>query len=308
MSPDAGVLDGLRLNFSPSGLLALNITLALIMFGVALDLRLADFREALRRPRHLLLGALAQLALLPALSFGLVLLLEPAPSLALGMILVAACPGGNTSNFMSHYAGGDTASSIGLTAISTVSAVALTPLHLSLWGGLYAPAAPLLTAVALDPLDMAGTIGLILLAPLAAGMALTARRPTWAARLRTPMRRFSLLAFGGFVVAALGANFGYFLEYIHVVFGLVLLHNTLAFALGWLVGGLGGATEAGRRTLTIEVGIQNSGLGLILCFDFFDGLGGMAFVLAWWGVWHLIAGLFLATRWSRRPLRAATMS
>lgn len=299
---EALVLDGLKLQFGTGGLVVLNITLALIMFGVALDLRMSDFREALTRPRHLVLGVVAQLLLLPVLTFGLVLLLDPTPSVALGMIMVAACPGGNTSNFLSHFARGDTATSVALTGISSSAAVVLTPIHLALWGGLYAPATPLLRSVALDPAGMGLRIVLILLLPLALGMLLTHRHPEWAARLRTPMRRFSLLAFGGFVVAALGANFGFFLDYIHIVFGVVLLHNSLAFGLGWLVGWLGRARPDGRRTLTIEVGIQNTGLGLVLAFDFFEGLGGMTFILAWWGIWHLIAGLAIAGRWSRRPI------
>lgn len=302
---DALILDSLRLNFDAASLLALNITLALITFGVALDLRVADFREALTRPRHLVLGMLAQLVLLPAMSFGLILLIEPTPSMALGMIMVAACPGGPTSNFLSHYARGDTATSVALTGVSSSLALVLTPLHLAFWGGLYAPAAPLLREVALDPARMGLTIALILIVPLALGMLLTARKPGWSARLRTPMRRFSLLAFAGFIVAALAGNFGFFLDYIHVVFAVVLLHNTLAFALGWLVGRVGRARVDGQRTLTIEVGIQNTGLGLVLAFDFFAGLGGMTFILAWWGIWHLIAGLGIATFWSRRPHDAA---
>ena len=205
---------------------------------------------------------------------------------------------------MTHFARGDTATSVALTGISSSLSVFLTPFHLAFWGGLYAPATPLLRSVALDPARMGLTIALILIVPLTLGMLLTARRPDWATRLRTPMRRFSIVAFGGFVVAALGANFGYFLDYIHVVFGVVLLHNSLAFSMGWLVGRVGRARPDGQRTLTIEVGIQNTGLGLVLAFDFFDGLGGMSFILAWWGIWHLIAGLGIATFWSRRSIPA----
>lgn len=308
MGPEAAVLDEVRLNFGSGGLVVLNITLALIMFGVALDLRPTDFRAALTRPRHLLLGLLAQLVLLPVLSFALVLIIEPTPSIALGMIMLAACPGGNTSNFFSHFARGDTATSIALTGISSVAAMVLTPIHLAFWGGLYAPAGPLLREVALDPVQVGLTIALILVLPLAGGMLLTARRPAWATRLRTPMRRFSVGAFALFIVAALGANFDAFLDYMHLVFGLVLLHNTLAFGMGWLVGWIGRARPDGRRTLTLEVGIQNTGLGLVLAFDFFDGLGGMAFILAWWGIWHLIVGLVMSTVWSRRPIDGAPAS
>lgn len=303
---EAAILDTIRLDFSAAGLWVLNLTLALVMFGVALDLRLADFRRALRAPRAVIAGVVGQWLLLPALSYGLIVLLQPAPSLALGMIMVAACPGGNTSNFLAHLARGETPVSIALTTLSTLGAVITTPFHLAFWGSRYAPTAPLLRAVDLDVLDLAATIGLILILPLALGMVLTARRPALAARLRVPMRRLSIGAFALFIVAALGKNFGHFLAHIHLVFGLVALHNGLAFALGWLTGRAFGVSDAARRTLTIEVGIQNTGLGLVLTFDFFAGLGGMAFVLAWWGVWHLIVGFGLATRWARRPISAAS--
>lgn len=296
----ADVLDQIRLDFNPASLWILNITLGLVMFGVALDLRLDDFRRALAAPRGVVLGVIGQWIALPLLSFGLIHLIEPGGSIALGMIMVAACPGGNTSNFLTHYARGDTPTSISLTALSTLGAVVTTPFHVAFWGSRYAPAAELLHDIELDPLRLALTIALLLVLPLALGMWLTARRPALAARLRTPMRRFSIAAFALFILAALAANIDHFLGYIHLVFALVALHNGLAFALGWLTGRLGRATPATRRTLTIEIGIQNTGLGLILCFDFFAGLGGMAFILAWWGIWHLIVGLALATWWSRR--------
>lgn len=302
---DAAILDGIRLDFSAGGLWVLNLTLALVMFGVALDLRLVDFRRALAAPRAVLAGVVGQWLLLPVLTWGLIVLLQPAPSLALGMIMIAACPGGNMSNFLAHYARGETPVSIALTAISTFAAVVTTPFHLAFWGSRYAPATPLLHSVDLDVVDLASTIGLILILPLALGMAVATHRPALAARLRAPMRRLSLAAFALFIVAALGKNFGHFLDHIHLVFGLVALHNGLAFALGWLTGRAFGVDDAARRTLTIEVGIQNTGLGLVLTFDFFGGLGGMAFVLAWWGIWHLVVGFALAARWARRPPKTA---
>lgn len=298
---DAAILDGVRLDFSAGGLWVINLTLALVMFGVALDLRLADFRRALTAPRAVIAGVVGQWLLLPALTYGLIVLLQPTPSLALGMIMIAACPGGNMSNFLAHYARGETPVSIALTALSTLAAVVTTPFHLAFWGSRYAPARPLLHTVDLDVIDLATTIGLILILPLALGMAVATHRPALAARLRAPMRRLSIAAFALFVAAALGKNFGHFLDHIHLVFGLVALHNGLAFALGWVTGRVFGVGDAARRTLTIEVGIQNTGLGLVLTFDFFGGLGGMAFVLAWWGIWHLFVGFALAARWARRP-------
>ncbi|MCA9541499.1 MAG: bile acid:sodium symporter family protein [Myxococcales bacterium] len=274
------------------------------MFGIALDLRLADFREALRRPKAVIVGVIGQMLLLPALSFLLIYLIKPAPSVALGMLLVAACPGGNISNFIAYLARADVAVSIALTAISTLFAAVTTPFHLAFWGGLNESTAPLLREVALDPVSLAAMIALILVGPLLVGMTVAARLPAVAGRLKRPMRWFSILAFATFIAVALANNFDYFLEYVGVIFGVVALHNSAAFLLGYVLARVTRVPEPARRTLTIEVGIQNTGLALILIFTFFDGLGGMAFIAAWWGVWHIIAGLSIAFLWSRRAAKA----
>src|SRR5690554_8165087 len=117
------VLDQIVLNFSQQGLLALNIVIALIMFGVALDIRWRHFIDLLKNPKSVIVGAVSQFLLLPALTFLLVLVVKPTPTVALGMILVSACPGGNISNFMSYLAKGNTALSVSLTAVSTSLAV-----------------------------------------------------------------------------------------------------------------------------------------------------------------------------------------
>ena len=104
-----------------------------------------------------------------------------------------------------------------------------------------------------------------------------------------------------FVLAALQANWEYFIRYVGMVVGVVFVHNASALATGYGLGFVSGLPEPDRRAVSIECGIQNSGLGLILIFNFFDGLGGMAVVAAWWGIWHIVAGLSLATFWSRRP-------
>ena len=134
-------------------------------------------------------------------------------------------------------------------------------------------------------------------------MTLAARRPDLAQRLRKPFKIGSLVAFGGFVAAALGANWTYFLHYIGLVAVVVFLHNATALALGYGMARLARLPRYDARAISIEVGIQNSGLGLTLIFTFFGGLGGMAIVAAWWGVWHIVAGLSLAWVWSRRPVR-----
>jgi BASS family bile acid:Na+ symporter len=293
-------IDAVRLNFNPQSLALLNIILGLVMFGVALDLKLSDFRGVLSLPRATLIGMLGQFVLLPAFTFALVLAIRPAPSIALGMILVAACPGGNVSNFLTHYARGNTPLSVTMTALSTLAAIVMTPFNLSFWGGLHPGASQIMREVSLDPLEMVVAVLLLLGVPMALGLLVSHRLPRVAGRMRKPMRWFSLGVFGLFVVGALAANWRYFLDYVGFVVFAVFLHNGVALLTGYWAARLAGLPERDRRAVSIEVGIQNSGLGLILIFNFFDGLGGMAIVTAWWGVWHLISGLTVATIWSRR--------
>jgi len=294
------LLQNLQLDFNPASLIALNVVLALVMYGVALDLEIEDFKRVLLEPKAVIIGLSAQLVVLPALTWGLTMLVDPAPSLALGMILVAACPGGNMSNFFTHYAKGNAELSITMTSIVTVSAVVVTPFNIAFWGSLNPATAEILREVHLDPVRMFTIVGLILLVPIMAGIATRRYKPEWADRLLKPFKLGSLVVFAAFVVIALAKNFEQFVAYIDRVFLLVMLHNGLAFLAGWSIGGLSGMTESDRRALTIEVGIQNSGLGLVLVFNFFGGQGGMALVAAWWGVWHLLAGLTVGTYWTQR--------
>ena len=294
-------IDLIRLNFNPQTLLLLNFVLGFVMFGVSLELKPADFREALRTPRALVIGLLGHHLVFPAFTFLLVLLLEPRPSIALGMILVSSCPAGNISNFLTHFARGNTALSVSISTLSTLTAIVMTPLNIAFWGGLYGPAQPLLRQVAVNPLEMFLHVMLLLGLPLAAGLFVTRRWPRFSARVQKPMKIFSLAFFLIFVLAALGANWQYFMLYVGMVVGVVFLHNASALLTGYGLAYGAGLPERDRRAVAIECGIQNSGLGLILIFNFFDGLGGMAVITAWWGIWHIVAGLTVATYWSRRP-------
>nr|WP_255216014.1 bile acid:sodium symporter family protein [Pseudenhygromyxa sp. WMMC2535] len=295
--------------FDANVLFVLEIILGFVMFGVALDLELDDFRHLLRSPKAPLVGLLCQFLLLPALTWalsrGLLAIGLIPPSMALGMILVAACPGGNMSNFLTHLAGGRTTTSIGMTAVSTAAAVVMTPLNIGLWGGLSPDTAAILTEVALEPIDMLRSVTLILGVPLVAGVFVSTRLPALAAKLHPPFKWLSLLFFVSFVFMAIHANFDAFVTYLPAVFVPVAIMNALALALGWSSAWLIGLDGPDRRAVSIEVGIQNSGLGLVLIFGFFEGLGGLALIAAWWGVWHIIAGLSLAGLWTRHDRRAA---
>lgn len=292
-------LDAVVLNFSPTSLTVLNAVLAVVMFSIAIDLSMADFRRLVQAPRALLTGLVSQFLLLPAVTFGLILLTTPQPSIALGLILVAACPGGNISNYITHRAGGNAALSVSMTAFATVGAILMTPINIAFWGALYAPTRTILEATAIDPISVAITVGLMLVLPLVLGVSLNALRPDLTARLRRPFQNVSMAIFIAFIVLALASNWAYFLQFAGLVAVLVMLHNALALATGFGIASAMKLSPFDRRAITIETGIQNSGLGLILIFGFFGGLGGMAVVAAFWGIWHAITGLGLAALMNR---------
>ncbi|MGD9280962.1 MAG: bile acid:sodium symporter family protein [Desulfobacterales bacterium] len=301
---DLAAIDQAQLNFNPQGLFIINAAIGLMMLGVALELKLDDFKRILVAPKAPLIGLAAQFILLPAFTFLLTLIINPPASIALGMILVAACPGGNLSNIMTYLARGNCAISVSMTAVSTVAAIVMTPLNLALWGSLNPHTAAILRKVSLSPLDVFVTVFVILGIPMSIGLLISRLFPALAARVRKPFKIFSLVFFIGIVAAALAVNWQNFLNYVGLVFIGVLIHNALALNLGYWSGRVCGLPEFDNRAVSIEVGIQNSGLGLVLVFNFFDGLGGMAILVAWWGIWHIIAGLVAAFIFSRRPLPA----
>ena len=293
-------IDQVHLHFSPTSLGMLNVVLGLVMFGVALELKVDDFRNALKTPRALALGLIGHHLLFPAMTYVLVTLIQPTPSIGLGMLLVASCPAGHISNFLTHFSRGNTALSVSVSATSTLLALFMTPLNFAFWGNLHPLTHDLMREIRVSPAEMLGVIFLLLGLPLALGLWLAKSKPAIAHKLQKPMKIFSLIALAGFILGALGANFRHFMEYIHLVLVVVFVHNLMALGTGYGLSTLIGLKEFDRRAITFEMGIQNSGLGLILIFDFFDGLGGMAIITAWWGVWHIIAGMSLATFWRRR--------
>jgi len=301
---DAAAIDQIRLNFNPQGLLIINAAIGLMMFGVALDLKFEDFKRIIISPKAPGIGLGAQFILLPAFTFLLTLILRPHPSIALGMILVAACPGGNLSNIITYLAKGNCAVSISMTAVSTAAAIVMTPLNLAVWGSLNPDTAEILRRVSLSPMDVFTTIFIILGIPLVLGLTLSRIFPSLADRVRKPFKIFSLIFFVVIVGGALAANWNIFLKVVGLVIFVVLIHNALALNLGYWSGRLSRLEERDSRAVCIEVGIQNSALGLVLVFNFFQGLGGMAILVAWWGIWHIIAGLITAFIFTRIPLPA----
>jgi BASS family bile acid:Na+ symporter len=294
-------IDAVHLHFTPGSLIALDAILAFVLFGVALDMRVEDFKGIISAPRGTLIGLAAHSLLLPAVAFLLTILLRPAPSISLGMILVASCPSGNISNFLVNYAHGNPALSVTIAAFSMLGSVLFTPFNLAFWGGLNPDTRPILQEVALSPWQVFGTIMILLAIPTALGMGVAHRYPRFAARASGTFRILSLLFFAAFVLGALWANGEFFVEYVPRVALFVFLLNALALAVGYYTAKFARLPEADRRAVSFEVGVQNAGFGLALVFNFFDGLGGMAIVAAWWGIWHLLAGTTLAAWWRRRP-------
>lgn len=309
------VLDHVRLNFSPSGLLFLNIALAFIMFGVALDIKIENFETILRKPKSALIGFISQIFLLPFFTFLLVIVINPTPTVALGMILVAACPGGNISNFISSISRANVELSVSLTAITTLSAIFFTPFNFALWGNFYIDfyngkgAESLLRPLVIDQFQMFQTVFILLGLPVIIGLFVAKKFPEFTAKIKKPIKTGSLLFFILMVIAMLSANFRHFTSYVHLVFFIVLLHNGLALSTGYFFSKLNKLSLPDQRTISIETGIQNSGLALALMFNpkIFPPemeLGGMAVIAAWWGIWHILSGLTMAFYWSRKPIIA----
>jgi len=314
MGDTTQVLDSVKLNFSPDSLFFLNVTLAFIMFGVALGIRLDHFKKIILNPRSIVLGAISQILLLPALTFLLIIAMGNLiyPSIAIGMILVASCPGGNISNFMTYLAKGNTALSVSLTGLITLLSVIITPLNFTFWGNLYnrymakSDAGHLIQTLNIDLTEMLYTVFILLGIPLILGMVFAAKFPKLTSKIIRPVKIISIVAFIGIVIMAFTSNYQHFINHIGAIFLLVLLHNSLALGTGYSFATLFKTPNSDRRTITIETGIQNSGLGLVLIFNpkIFPpelAVGGMAVVTAWWGIWHILSGLTLAGLWSKKP-------
>ena len=293
-------IDQIKINFEQDQLFLLNICLAFIMFGISLDLTREDFKRLLANPKAALVGLSSQLILLPILTYGIARLWPMPPSMAMGLVMVASCPGGNISNFAVHYGRGNTALSISLTSFVTMAAVLTTPITFNIWTSLIPGAAPLMQGISVNPLTMFKTIAQLILVPLIAGMTLRHYYPKLAALIRKPINTLSLLIFATFIVVALYENGSQLKDFLSIVFWLVLVHNGLALIMGYQWAKAWSLPEVDRKAISMETGIQNSGLGLVLIFNFFEGLGGMMLVAAWWGVWDMISALLLSMVWRYR--------
>ncbi len=286
--------DPITINFSEGSLTVLNVCLALIMFGVALSIKLEHFRQLRSDRKALLTGLFCQYILLPIITVTLIYVLSPSNEIALGMILVAACPGGNASNFFSMLAKGNIALSVTLSAITSVFCFLVTPLSFFFWSSLVPGLSQRVQSFEISFLGLFINMIIILLLPLIAGMTFAHYYPKTTEKISTIFRTFSILVLISFIGVAFMNNFSVFKDHIFSVFWLVLLHNGLGLMGAYYFSILLKNKESVNRSVAIETGIQNSGLGLVLIFTFFQGNGSMALVAAWWGIWHLVSGFTFA--------------
>ncbi len=305
---DMEIIDSVKVNFNPEQLTILNLCLAFIMFGVALDLKLENFKLLFKEPKAAVVGILSQMVLLPLVTIGLIFLFQPPTSVALGMLLVSVCPGGNVSNFAVHIARGNVALSVFLTTTSTLAAAFTTPLLFTLLTMLIPGGKAFQQAVAVPLIDMVYTIVQLIIVPLILGMFVAYQFPKVTALIRKPVRWLSLFVFASFVVIAIAANFQNIKSYLHLIFFIVLIHNAIALFSGYGFALLNRLDAYDARAISLETGIQNSGLALIIIFNFYKGLGGMAMIAAWWGVWHLISAATMAFLWNQRKQAVASAS
>lgn len=308
------LLDPIKINFSASGMHVINIILAFIMFGVALGIKPEQFSMLIKNPKSALIGVVSQTVLLPLVTFIFVILFSKqlSPMVAMGMILVSACPGGNVSNFMSSLSKANVELSVSLTAVSTMLSTIMTPFNFAFYGGLYVTyisshAQGVLQPLEIDNMQMFQTVFLLLGVPLVLGVLFSKVFPKVTRKIVKPIQTISIIFFLAMIVMAFSNNFDLFLKHIFWIFLIVMAHNALALYTGYGISTLFKLPRIDRRTITIETGIQNSGLGLVLLFNpkIFPpelAIGGMLFVTAWWGIWHIISGLSISYLWNKRKI------
>jgi bile acid:Na+ symporter, BASS family len=301
-------IDTAQINANDGNMLILQICLAFILFSLAIDIKKDDFKTLLTNPKAVLIGCVSQMVILPFATYLIILWLKPVPSIALGMILVAACPCGNMSTYISYLAKGFIPLSITITTISTLSASFTTPFSFYLYASQYGPAQGLLHAIEIDFFELLRSVALILFLPLITGILARHFFPAFIQQINKPVKILALLLFLVFLVGAFITNSKVFIEFLPSIFGVVFIQNALAFAIGYYFARLFNLPEDQSRSVSIETGIHNSGLGLILVMTFFKGNGGMALIAAWWGIWHIVVGVALAQFWRWRDQRALSRS
>ena len=239
-------LDTLTINFNRTGNWLLMLFMAVVMYGVALGLKPQFFRGVFNRPRALFIGLACQWLIFPFVTFLLCVLSHSfvPPIVAMGLILVASCPGGAVSNFMTSYAKGNAELSVLMSTVTTLGAPIFTPINYAIWGGLYtkymdAAAGNVLRTLQVPPTQIALTVIVIIGIPVLLGLITVKFAPNASARLKDIMRYLSIVVFLCVAGMMMSQNFILFKEYIGYVFIIVLIHNLVGFGVGYAASTIG---------------------------------------------------------------------
>lgn len=264
---------------------SINPLLGVIMFGMGLTLSPHDFRIVLSRPKDILIGCLAQFTVMPLLAWGLAWVFALPKELALGVMLVGCCPGGTASNVITYLAKGDLALSVGMTAASTLLAPILTPLLVWLLAG---------TMVDVDTLGMLQSIVYVVIAPIIVGLLCQGFLPKLTKSVVPYLPAFSSIVIAYVVGIVVSHNADRLLVGGLIVIIVVMLHNLLGLSTGFLIGKLIHLPKPKCVALSIEVGMQNSGLASSLAVLHFAAYPLAAIPGAIFSVWHNISGALAA--------------
>ncbi|EPG73638.1 sodium Bile acid symporter family protein [Leptospira fainei serovar Hurstbridge str. BUT 6] len=269
--------------------------LAIVMLGMGFGLGLSDFRRILTTPLQTLVGTIGHFVIMPLAAYAVVLILGLEYELALGVILVGSCPSGTTSNLINYLAKGDVALAVVITSVSTLLCPLLTPFIVSFFGSfLDAPSGKVLE---ISFIEMLKTVIIIIVIPITIGMSVNYRFPKIARAIERPYKIFSilfLLFVVGFVVFK---NRSEFWNMISLVGAAVVLHNAFGFAAGYFLPKFLRIGERQCRTISIEVAIQNTTLGMTLAVQFFGPK--VALPSAVFSIWMYLTGITIALVWSR---------
>ena len=281
--------------FLPSSFLwvdtwAINPMLGVIMFGMGLTLSPQDFRIVFSRPKDIIIGCLAQFTVMPLLALGLSWAFALPKELALGVILVGCCPGGTASNVITYLAKGDLALSVGMTATSTLLAPLLTPLLVWLLAG---------TMVEVDTIGMLLSIVYVVIAPIVVGLIFQRYLPKFTKSTVPYLPAFSSIVIAFVVGIVVSHNADRLLVGGMIVVLVVMLHNLCGLSLGYIIGRLLGLAEPKKRAISIEVGMQNSGLASSLATLHFAAFPLATIPGAIFSVWHNISGALVARIYSK---------
>ena len=281
----------------------LSMVLATMVFSVALELRIEDFKRVAQTPKAVICGLIPQFLLLPVATWLVTLWLDLPPNIEAAMILVAACPGGSLSNVVTHMGRGNTALSVSISAVASIIALFATPFNFSWMIATNPETASWLKELSIDSSGIYISLFLLLGVPLSLGLLASHRLPQLTERIRKPLGHFSLIALLLFIVAGLIKERQLLTLGLLPTLLLVVLHNASGLFFGWATSKVMGVGEKDRRAIMIEGGMQNSGLALgIIAVQFNSDLG-MVTLASLWGIWHIVSGMSLAYVWRRKDAR-----